>query len=435
MKGNKIFGIGTAFFVAAIMISSATLAAPITQKKAVENIEAISIEDMLYKDIDPSLLASNSDLLEFLWDLFNDPDFRDWFQQMKEDIINEILGVSVAGNDLIKSFLHVEETFSYDSLKKRIEGAESSNILYYIQDLLEVPDTYEEFEESNVAETETFMELLYDVDPSAGSGLHPLIESICQLIRFIAMFYAVPLAAMSGAAGLIIANYVTIILFGPILAHLILIEGCLDAVENEPELQDKLDTILQTSGIIGLITLGPPLVLFYAWIKGYIKQAAYDVLDIVIIRELISDTLETGENPPATLSIDGPDSAIVKTKCEFTAKVLDSDKISDGDIRIYRDYVQVGWDWDEDGNVDEWTSLENTYGDGTEIETEHKFTSKGTHKVKYLPRDNWGATGEWSEEFEIEITGTGWPIQKTFNHFFAEHFPILQSILSKLLQC
>ena len=69
--------------------------------------------------------------------------------------------------------------------------------------------------------------------------------------------------------------------------------------------------------------------------------------------------------------------------------MTDTDKV-DGK---YRDMVQVGWDFDNDDVVDLWTPL----SDDRTIETEYTYPTSGQKIAKYLPKDQWGGIGEWSD--------------------------------------
>ncbi len=406
MKKTKI-GIGIAFFVALIIISSSTIAIPISQKKAVEiigeNQGIINQKEVIDQYLGTEPLNTNVDLIDFLWDLFKDDEFIEEFLQAGIDIIDEIENKFPNGKEMIEDFFHVKETFDTNTLRQRIKNAEGENILNYVQELLEVPDTYDELNDTGSEETGEFLEFLYTAGMEDASGLHPLIEIIAYIIRSIAHIYAIPLSLLPG--GLFLANYITIILFGPIIAYLVLIEGCADAYEQEEELREELDDIKRVLGIYGLIVIGPPAMLIYAINGGYLGQAFEEVLEIIIITEIwSSDNYKTGETAPTALSIFGKSSAKVNTNVDFSAKVVDRDKISDNGIKMYRDYIQVGWDWNGDKEVDEWTKLNNNYGENTLIKTSHKFTKKGKYVVRYLPRDNWGATGEWSNKIEVDVT-------------------------------
>jgi len=62
------------------------------------------------------------------------------------------------------------------------------------------------------------------------------------------------------------------------------------------------------------------------------------------------------------------------------------------------DRIKYGWDWNNDGIVDEWTIL---YNSGEMVSTPHSWSSAGIYAIKVKAQDEHGAESEWSDPMYI----------------------------------
>ena len=70
------------------------------------------------------------------------------------------------------------------------------------------------------------------------------------------------------------------------------------------------------------------------------------------------------------------------------------------------DYIEYGWDWDGDDEVDEWTNL---YSSGTEISISHIWTTEGTYNVKVKAKDEHGKQSDFSAPLTVTVSDNNPP--------------------------
>ena len=216
-----------------------------------------------------------------------------------------------------------------------------------------------------------------------------------------------------------------------------MLEATQDAVDYEEKLTDQLKDIFLKSGIVGLITLGPPLILAVAWDEGYVNQAYKDVLNNIVLSDMDFDgelkTFKTSEDAPYFIYpyIDGPESCSEGDTVKYIVSIKDVDTFGetyDG-FNSHRDAMQVGFDWNGDGSIDEWSSLDGSFrGENYNInqETNHKWSRPGQYKVYIYPRDQWGVVGEPFGPFQVSVKEDG----AKFKAF--QHFPLLKMLLERI---
>jgi len=105
-------------------------------------------------------------------------------------------------------------------------------------------------------------------------------------------------------------------------------------------------------------------------------------------------------SPPSKPSLSGPASGYTGMTYTFSALATDPDG----------DKIKYGWDWNNDGNVDEWS---NYYDSGKTVYASHSWALPGTYYIKVMAQDEYGATSEWSEVHQITITEYIPPPQNT----------------------
>jgi len=119
--------------------------------------------------------------------------------------------------------------------------------------------------------------------------------------------------------------------------------------------------------------------------------------------EILEVTVE-GEppenNPPEIPSKpDGPQEIEEDKLADFTTATLDGPP-PEGDL------VRIGWDWDGDIIVDEWTSYR--LPEGEEYLTSHFWSSPGAYEVRAIAEDRQGVRSrDWSEPFFVNVVASG----------------------------
>ena len=97
----------------------------------------------------------------------------------------------------------------------------------------------------------------------------------------------------------------------------------------------------------------------------------------------------TKENePPTKPTLAAPSSSYTNTPVTFSAVSMDDDRI------------RYGFDWDNDGIVNEWT---NWYNSGVKVFVSHLWNSEGIYYVKVIAEDEYGMKSEWSNIHQITI--------------------------------
>jgi len=92
----------------------------------------------------------------------------------------------------------------------------------------------------------------------------------------------------------------------------------------------------------------------------------------------------------------GPTSGNTGVSYSYTTSTTDPDN----------DDVKYGWDWNGDGNVDDWTSF---YSSGATCTTSHSWSTAGTYNVKVKAEDINGAQSGFSPALTVVISGANNP--------------------------
>ena len=100
---------------------------------------------------------------------------------------------------------------------------------------------------------------------------------------------------------------------------------------------------------------------------------------------------ETNHMPDKTSKPGGINEGYVGTKYKFSSWSYDNDG----------DQIKIGWDWNNDNQVDEWGSWIDSGATDTAYK---KWDSEGTYNIKTRAKDNHGKTGPWSVTKQIKIT-------------------------------
>lgn len=96
-------------------------------------------------------------------------------------------------------------------------------------------------------------------------------------------------------------------------------------------------------------------------------------------------------HPPMKPTLTGPTSGYTSSSLGFSVSSTDTDG----------DKIKYGFDWNNDGNVDEWTSLHTS---GSSASKSHSWSTAGTYSIKVVAEDEHGSQSEWSTVKTVAIT-------------------------------
>jgi len=109
---------------------------------------------------------------------------------------------------------------------------------------------------------------------------------------------------------------------------------------------------------------------------------------------------------------DGPTSGSTKTSYTYSSSAIDPDGHK----------VKLGFDWNGNGNVDDWTGLVNS---GETASKSHTWTTQGTFNIKVIAQDEYGEESEWSDPLVISM-----PKAKMTNTLFIRFLRLLDNYFS-----
>ena len=96
-----------------------------------------------------------------------------------------------------------------------------------------------------------------------------------------------------------------------------------------------------------------------------------------------------------------------------------------------RDLISYGWDWEGDGDVNDWTDF---YPSGQTIEATNSWGSTGTYTIKVKAKDQFGTESGWSEPAVIEMPKNKmyYPMSIIFERFI-HRISLIEKILNHCL--
>lgn len=405
---SKTLGISVAV-VAFLLLSVATLV-PVTALPTEDEDELIDVD---FGSLDTSSLDSK--IIYWSWFHFNDETFRAKLNEAKAQIDVEINKFSEEDRILIREFFDIDSAFSLDGIFSRISSLRPLHVMHDVQQgLLEVPDNYDDYNETRQEPIAKYLEIWYNNDFGNETMFYPFVNLLTVILKAFSLIWTVPLVVLLGLIGLVIASFITVIFFSPIIVSAGLYIGACEALQNDEELREKLKNIAFVSGLIGLTTVGSAVLLSTMFKDGWVKQGWKYVLDRILILSLGEDgNIIIGERAPWIQQCTIPSTGTVGKPIKVSLEVYDQDWVYKSEAPNYerpRDYLQVGWDWNNDGEIDEWTELVDPYQGSNlavaQITTYHTFDTDGTHIIKVTPRDIWGLDGD-TKSYMIVVTKTG----------------------------
>jgi parallel beta-helix repeat protein len=96
-------------------------------------------------------------------------------------------------------------------------------------------------------------------------------------------------------------------------------------------------------------------------------------------------------HPPETPAISGPTSGFTGASLTFTATATDPDN----------DRVRYGFDWDNDGSVDAWTSLQSS---GASAGKSYTWSTAGQYSIRAVAEDEHSLQSDWSDIKTVTIS-------------------------------
>lgn len=458
MKKKNILGIGAVFFVVAIMVSSATVV-PLSSKEAVDNTIQEQIKQnkkdkqssmflSILQKINPNALLMllsvmnnlgfNKAVYQTLNDMtiigecknyYNDGNVKAKITEAKTELQDTINSFSEQDRQLLKEFFDIDNTFSLSAIWDRICSLHEGTVLYDVQDLLKVWDNYDDFNSSRQVIAGKFLNLISNHNFSSNDMYYPVVDKICALLNMISMIWAVPLLLLGGLVGLTIASFITMIFFAPIIIPMTFYIGAIECLAHDTELLETLVWTFVSYGLVGLLAMGMPLLLIAMFQDDYVTTGFQYILDRLLIlsvdKQQRGRVLVTGETAPEYRR---PFDIIVYSGKTATIKmaVCDYDFVlrKDLDLNQRRDYAQIGFDWNRDKVVDEWSEFVYSVIDEQIIVGKHYFGEFSLLRTSFfvVVRDNWGCRSDW-----IQITVHGFK-SKNVDKSVAS-FPFSQNIL------
>jgi hypothetical protein len=114
-------------------------------------------------------------------------------------------------------------------------------------------------------------------------------------------------------------------------------------------------------------------------------------IDDISIKQLVFNNPPQTPNEPT-----GPLTGITNFSYHFSTSTIDPND----------DNVKYGWDWNGDGNVDDWSGF---YSSGSSCSMSHSWTTAGTYNVKVKAEDSNGAQSDFSSPKTVAISDNNPP--------------------------
>ena len=147
------------------------------------------------------------------------------------------------------------------------------------------------------------------------------------------------------------------------------------------------------SGWIGPYSSGSTASASHSWNEPGTYEVKVKAKDVLGLQSEWSDsiTVTMGNHAPNKPSEpSGPTSGYTNISYTFETSAMDEDG----------DRIKYGWDWNNDGVVDEWTTW---YNSGDTCSISHSWNEPGTYEIKVKAKDEYGATSDWSNATTIDI--------------------------------
>lgn len=434
-KERKLYRNGiVAFFITVMLISTVT-AIPLSNKEAVDgaiskNEKKQSINDFL-NDIKTLLeflkqynifdilkgrfLIRNMNTLfiddltiDQAWNYYNDTNVRDNITSQRLKIKNEIN--KYPNYQLWKDFFMIDDTLSFDKIKERIESLHVGQILYDIQNLQKISDNLQEFDYNFNSTIEKFLLLYKDCNDSNDwlsqiELFYPLIDFICGALTLISFIWTIPLVILFGERGLRIACCLTIIFLTPFISILSFYVGMCEMFKHDGALLEEIISKMAKDGIAGCITMILKEVFDGNWYSIGLEYILNQFHLTKAITTCYGWVFETKETKPLINEIfyikkESGDTGFCMWIIDYDTVYTNFPKVSEE----YRDYLQVGFDFNNDNEPDYWSNLYQQYNTlGYPIYKEFWFNlPNGNHIINCWIRDNWGIVSE-KTAFSIKI--------------------------------
>jgi sugar lactone lactonase YvrE len=115
----------------------------------------------------------------------------------------------------------------------------------------------------------------------------------------------------------------------------------------------------------------------------------------IYVADSMNNRIRKISNIPPSLSapVSGPANGLVYADLAYSASATDPDG----------DQVRLGWDWNGDGVVDEWSG---PVAGGTTENRSHKWSTPGTYSVQVKAADEYGAQSAWLSVALVITQGT-----------------------------
>jgi hypothetical protein len=400
MKKRKMAGTAAVFFVIGIMLSSAT-AVPVNQKEAIETTveQQQLIKNASYNGLYEQALEeiynhiTNETALYFIsrykWQIeyLIDYQFGEYNEGFREKLYDVFETDSLTEQALLSRYNTLDadnfwETFSdsYGVVKNKEEFGER-----YLENAVKFIECWQETG-FNDEEIDSLLEMIFSV-------------MNCGVFAVTCLWIELSMAKYGGVKGFYYGLITALFVWAIVYSALALIFACIELLSDDLFLQGLMDTLIEYGIVAAALYLLSYLweeKLFIKWLKFildcWIPNKAreyngcyeFECQESQVILQCNCGTLnEAGK--PIEVEVEAEDRDFL---------IYDPE---DGEtVTMNRDAVRVGFDWDNDYVVDEWTDYYYR-PDGEpyyEIGVTHTFSEPGYYQVNIRHMDSLGVS-DW----------------------------------------
>lgn len=323
------------------------------------------LERLVFKMIHISglnTILGGCELVQECNNAYNDANVRNAIESQHSNI--DTIIESYKYSDEISNFFDIEKTFNLDNIKNRIDCLHPTTALNDIQYLLRFSPNYKQFNETRYDYGVNFMDIAMKKNFTDLESYYSLVDAICNAMVKISMVWTIPLTILFGMVGLLISGFITYVFFAPITIPMSLYISLTETINGNSSMQEDLIAIMVATGLVGLCTLGLPILLESIFMTEYGLSGflyVFERLSLLSLTESKGDyILKTGEVAPEIYGFgSGGNWGHTEGKTiEFDAWVKDDDTLYYNGITDKRDYIRLCFDWDSNGIFDEYGLIE-----------------------------------------------------------------------------
>lgn len=341
-------------------------------------------------------LIGNDEIISLCNEYYYNESVREALVVEKENLLLELENYNVS-KYFLEGLFAVDKTFDVDRIRQRIDSLKIGSVLEDVMSLLEVPKTYDDFNDSRNFYGQLVMQYWSYTNYSDIDGLYSIIDKICSIIARISMIWVVPITILFGLKGLIMSSIITYVFFAPVTVPMSLFI-CFDLLlkDTESDLRGQILEIAVLEGLVGLILHGLPLLFKAIFMEDYgIYGISYvmEKISFLSLVPLLSPNYDVvfGESSP-DVRYAVCNEPKVNEFSEILVRVIDEDVVEWNGKKEVRDYIIIGFDYNNDMVFEDW-SFPMKDNDGFYYHS-HKFTRTGKQVVNIVAYDICGVCSD-----------------------------------------